>query len=260
MLILEPLFFITLILVVSYGVHAAWMIRAWVLRHGDFARWLVGAMVILAVSSADGCAHAAEVTPELVCKVQNAIRFQAKAWAPWMCLRVAKAINAAAAATDTNPATLLAIATNESDLRPDVRRSKSPEEWTFLPGGKYLVTEKWIGTVYDGGLMGVRCRIGDDGRCSNGLVKGWKWPQTMVIENNVMLGARILAASGSLRDYNGQSEKGEASRRRAKRMTYTEKIHAIKAALEGRLVEVKGPRMRELIRKIVGAVRGEERT
>ena len=180
----------------------------------------------------------APVTPKLVCSAQHAIRWQTSAWRPAMCLRVANAVNAAAKATGTHADELLAIAINESDLR------SGAQHWhhtlTLLPGGKYRVTAIEPGAVGDLGLMGTRCVLDKRMRCGNGLLRGWKYPAAMQIENNVMLGARILASAGR-RGYNAGAE-------------YWPHIEAIRAALRGEIRKTTDPRVRKLILQIATAI------
>ena len=171
-------------------------------------------------------ADTAVVTPDRVCAIQHAIRWHHAEWPDWQCLRVSEAINAAAEKTGQRPVTLLAIAVTESDLRPNV------EHWygDIAPG-----------TSGDLGLMGVRCKLGPNMLCSNGVLRGWKYPAAMRIEANVMLAARILASKPTLNDYNGG--KG-----------YAERIRAIAAAIMGVRVPVASKRVRKLIGQIVGAI------
>jgi hypothetical protein len=181
------------------------------------------------------------ITSELVCTVQHAIRWRAAAWQPWMCVRVSDAVNAAAKATDLRSDTLLAIAINESDLRPWAAHWH--RAWTFLPGDQYYANAVGPGAVGDLGLMGTRCKLGPDMLCSNGLLKGWKYPAAMQIENNIMLGARILASAGK-RGYNAG-------------VGYWDRIDVIRAALGGEVRKTKSVRVRELIRQITEALRAE---
>jgi hypothetical protein len=178
------------------------------------------------------------ITSDLVCTVQHAIRWRAVAWRPWMCVRVSDAVNAAAVATGVRADTLLAIAINESDLRPGA------EHWhrtlAFLPGGRYYENGVGPGAVGDLGFMGTRCKLGPDMLCSNGLLKGWKYPAAMQIEANVLLGAKILATSG-WRGYNA----GEG---------YEDRVCAIRSALGGVKVKTSVSRIRKLISQILEVV------
>ena len=173
------------------------------------------------------------VTPELVCQVQHAIRWRAAAWPDWMCLRVSEAINAAAEKTDQRADLILAIAINESDMRPGVERWYGRDE-----SGRRSPVPMSFG---DFGLMGIRCHLGADMICDNGFLRGWKYPAAMQIENNVLIGARILAAKPKLNDYNG----GHG---------YAERIYAITAALGGVRVHVESKRVRKLIGQILAAL------
>ena len=180
------------------------------------------ALLLAGVARAD----TADVTPSLVCSVQHAIRWRQPAWPDWMCLRVSDAVNNAAKKTGQRPRTILAIAINESDLRPGA--------------------EHWYGQVKPGssgdlGLMGIRCILGRDMLCSNGALRGWKYPAAMALENNVLLGARILANKRTLNDYNG----GEG---------YADRIRAISAALVGVRVQASSKRVRKLIEQILVAI------
>jgi hypothetical protein len=192
----------------------------------------------LAVTQPAAPTPSVAITSDLVCTVQHAIRWRTSAWQPWMCVRVSDAVNAAAVATGVRADTLLAIAINESDLRPGV------EHWhrtlTFLPGGHYYENGVGPGVVGDLGLMGTRCKLGPDMLCSNGLLKGWKYPAAMQIEANILLGAKILATNG-WRGYN--AGKG-----------YEDRVCAIRSALGGVRVKTSASRIRKLISQILEAV------
>jgi hypothetical protein len=185
-----------------------------------------------------------DFTSELICSIQHQIRFQEKAWEPWFCLRVHAAFTKAAAETKQPIRTLFAIAINESDLRLGAKRSTYPMKFSRAADGTPLVEDKWVGSVHDGGLMGVRCRIGKDGLCSNDLIKGWKMLQVFALENNIMLGAKILATKKSLQHYNGGT----------KEHGYQARIDAILAAMAGAEVKISGKRMKKLVKQIVNGV------
>jgi hypothetical protein len=197
--------------------------------------------LLLLAAPANTAPSSVAITSELVCEVQHAIRYRQAPWAPWECLRIADAVNAAARATKQRADTLLAIAINESDLRPGAQHW-TDTRWRFLPGGKYVYEGIGPGSIGDLGLMGTRCKLGPDMHCSNGKLRGMKYPQAMVIETNIMLGARILAAKPTLHDYNGSEE-------------YAPRIRAIRSALAGIEVDSPSPRVRKLISQIVSAVR-----
>ncbi len=151
----------------------------------------------------------AAVTPALVCTVQHAIRWRDRAWSAARCEAVAAALNATA-----SPVTTLAIAINESDLRP--------------------TAIAWHGAgVADVGLTGVRCILGERGRCTNGPARGMTVRQLMDPGANVRVGAAVLASKRNLEAYNGAARDGYAGR-----------ISAIRAALDGEVVPVKSRRVR----------------
>jgi hypothetical protein len=165
------------------------------------------------------------VSADLVCRVQNAIRWRSPAWAPSECATVAEELNAT-----PEPRTSLAVAINESDLRPRAVAHARPG-------------------VYDVGLMGVRCVI-ERGRCSNGPARGLSIEQLKNPETNIRVAAQIMATKRAhfggdwLRAYNGgTAEHGYAGR-----------IAALVAALGGVVVETKSARIRRLVERIVAAV------
>jgi soluble lytic murein transglycosylase-like protein len=166
------------------------------------------------------------VTGDTVCSVQHAIRWRQKALPLRTCARIARATNSAAQATGQRPDTLLAIQVVESDLRPGA--------------------EHWHGRAGDLGLMGVHCKLGVAGRCTNNKVRGLRPAQIMRIENNIMLGARILTSKPTLNDYNG----GEG---------YADRVLAVRDALNG--VEAPSPhrRIRKLAAQILGAEKAKGR-
>jgi hypothetical protein len=178
-------------------------------------------------------AHADPITPDLVCKVKEAIRFRSPAWPHWYCLRVADAVDYAEKATGQRADVITGIMVAESDLRAGVAH------WYSSDGPA-------PGVCGDLGIMGVRCCLGPDMRCSNGLVKGWKYPAVMRLENNILLGAKILAAKPRLNDYNGGPG-------------YSEKVYAIAGALSGIRVRSSVRRIRTLINQILVGL-GFERT
>jgi len=184
-------------------------------------------------ASADAVAPTGpDVTAELLCSVQNSIRWREAAWTTVECQARARDF-ADAGRWGFPPAQLLAIAINESDLRVKVVR---PDRGAL-----------------DLGLMAVRCRLGTDGRCTNKPVRGMMPAQVMRPATNIEKGAEILATlhGGNLASYNS-GHKGD--------LRYPTKVSAILSALGGVEVRVCGVRFRMLVRKIVAAVQKEKRS
>jgi hypothetical protein len=112
-----------------------------------------------------------------LCEVKDRVRWRTAAWKPAFCERVAAAVLEAAKRHDVPPSLILAVMINESDMNEKAFR-----------------TTMKAGTVYakDGGLMGIRCVVGKEGRCINGNVRGVKWQDIMDPVKNIDLGAREL--------------------------------------------------------------------
>lgn len=176
--------------------------------------WAVG--ILGCALDASSSAHAADVTPELVCQVKSA--FGRRTWSYESCSKVARALRGS-----SEPDVLFAVCINESTLRAhDVA-------WTRE------------GDKADAGLCGVRCQVGANGRCTNGLVRKMKLVDLFDPAVNVSVAARILATKSSLGRYAGETrDRGYASR-----------VLAIAAALGGTRVEVKSKRVREIVRRIL---------
>jgi hypothetical protein len=172
------------------------------------------------------------INPAMVCRVQHAILWQEQPWTPQACEARADDFTASGHHWGFPARVLFAIAINESDLRTKVAR---PDRGAL-----------------DLGLMAVRCKVGQDGHCTNKPVKGLTPAQVMRPAVNIEKGAEILATlhGGDLASYNGGPH--------AREHGYPEKIRAILSALVGVEVKVKGRRMRELVRRIARVVRPPE--
>lgn len=111
-----------------------------------------------------------------ICQIKSRM-FGQKDWTPQYCEKIATGILASARTHDLNPALLLAVMINESDLNE-----------------KAVAEHKRDGKLYakDSGLMGIRCVVDDQGRCTNGGVKGRTWTSVMDPLTNIELGAREL--------------------------------------------------------------------
>ena len=180
-----------------------------------------------------GASHvqpAEPVTPSLVCQVQHALKLKATpSWDAPRCEAVSAAMN------DTlEPLVTLAVAANESDMR---------------AGALAHVSHG----VYDVGLVGVRCVLSYGGRCTNGPALGHTLTELRDPVVNIQVGAAIMEEKRArhghrwLRHYNGGTrEHGYALR-----------IHALVAALGGRLVKTKWPRTQKQCRQIVAAVEAQ---
>jgi hypothetical protein len=114
---------------------------------------------------------------EALCALKQKMSAHHGTWSPALCRTIAEGVEASAARHDLSPALLLAVMIQESDLDETAARVSHP-------GG---------GIARDSGLMGIRCRLDQRGRCTNGLVRGMPWRQVMAPVTNIELGARYLA-------------------------------------------------------------------
>ncbi len=115
----------------------------------------------------------------LLCDLKRRVRpgkSGARAWTPEFCQTLAAGVREAAERHDLDPALLVAVMINESDL----------DEAAVRLGRTRGRLAK------DSGLMGIRCVL-DRGRCTNALVDGLPWRKVMEPVTNVELGARYLA-------------------------------------------------------------------
>lgn len=179
--------------------------------------------------------HAIAFGPELVCRVQHAIRWLDEPWTKEQCF--ARAMDFAGEADHWNldPLMLFALAIHESTLQPKAFHQDN-------------------GAV-DVGLMGVRCRLGNNGKCTNLPVKGLTPAKLMEPSRNIQAGVWILVNlhKGDLASYNGGPHPRDSSH-------YLEKNSAILSALGGINVLAKHRRhgketwMEKLTRMITQAV------
>jgi hypothetical protein len=113
-----------------------------------------------------------------ICSVKERIRWQAPAWTPSQCRKIADAVSTSAKRHDLSPSLLLAVMVQESDMNEKSARS-------YERNGKVYAK--------DGGLMAIRCILDDRNRCKNGNVRGVAWKDLMNPVKNIELGARELA-------------------------------------------------------------------
>lgn len=140
----------------------------------------------LADSAAEHDAHDgatdAQLSPHClgatICQIKQKMFSGKRNWTPEYCEKIATGVLASARKHDLNPALLLAVMINESDL-----------------DEKAVGEHERNGRVYakDSGLMGIRCLVDDHGTCTNGGVKGRTWKSVMDPLTNIELGARELA-------------------------------------------------------------------
>lgn len=133
-----------------------------------------------------------------VCEVKRRIRWRTPVWSNEFCQKISHAVLSASRKHDVHPSLILAVMLNESDMNESAFR----------------VSER-NGVVYakDGGLMGIRCIVDKQGRCTNGNVRGLSWKQLMDPLTNIDIGARelsywrtsgIVKATVRVRDANGR--------------------------------------------------------
>jgi hypothetical protein len=171
-----------------------------------------------------------------VCSVQGALRHGGRAWTARECSDVAAALDATGSFEK-----FLAIAVLESDLRGGAVVEHPPR-----PDGR---------RVLDVGLMGIRCLADGRGRCTNGEARGLTVGQLLDPATSVRTAAAVLRGhGGSLDAYNGCSGSGH------RRCRYGDKVAALVVALGGVEVRVSGARLRELVRRVAGAVRKSRRS
>jgi hypothetical protein len=189
-------------------------------------RWhllFFGLVFLCAIQPRCARADTPAVTADLLCAVKSAIKLHRQpVWTPERCEEVEAALNAT-----PDPRQMAAICTNESDLN-----ERALVE--VRPG------------VYDVGLCGVRCVLGQDKRCTNGPARGYTLAQLMAPVTSIHVADLVLNShGGSLRKYNGGTREHG----------YEARIGAIMSALGGVEVRVKGHRMEKLVRQIAKATR-----
>jgi hypothetical protein len=110
--------------------------------------------------------------------LKNRVRWRTAAWSPSYCHLIARGILSSAQKHDVPPTLLLALMINESDMNE-----------------KAVATTMRNGRTYakDSGLMGIRCLVDEQGRCTNGHVRGIFWKNVMDPLTNIDLGAREIA-------------------------------------------------------------------
>ncbi|HEY5282130.1 MAG TPA: transglycosylase SLT domain-containing protein [Polyangia bacterium] len=113
-----------------------------------------------------------------ICEVKDRVRWRTAAWKPAFCEKIATAVLESSKRYAIPPSLILAVMINESDMNEKAFRTTAKN-----------------GSVYakDGGLMGIRCIVDKQGRCTNGHVRGMAWTQVMDPVTNVDAGARELA-------------------------------------------------------------------
>ena len=167
------------------------------------------------------------MTPALVCQVQGALRWGRPAWTAKRCQDVAAALSVL-----PDPMTTLAIMANESNMNEKSIRRAGPSKC-------------------DVGLPGIRCQLGDAGKCVNGAARGYTPAQLMDPVTSIRV-AHVLATSMGpryLHRWNGDPG-------------YAERIRVLALAVAGVPVEIKGKgagakwkRVREMVRRIAAAVK-----
>jgi len=112
-----------------------------------------------------------------LCSLKESVRWKTPAWTNEMCIRVGRALIA-----EETPAIprnlLLSIMINESSMDEKAARFS-------YKNGKPV--------AWDGGLMGMRCRFGKDGRSCKNLGGRLTYTQLLKPETNIKLAAHKLA-------------------------------------------------------------------
>lgn len=119
-----------------------------------------------------------ECLASTICEIKDRVRWRSAAWKPQFCQKIAHAVLQSSERHQIPPALILAVMINESDMNENTFRA------TVRNGAIY---------AKDGGLMGIRCIVDKQGRCTNAHVRGMHWKQVMEPASNIELGARILA-------------------------------------------------------------------
>jgi len=113
-----------------------------------------------------------------ICEVKERVRWRTPAWKPAFCEEIARAVLESSKRYAIPPPLILAVMINESDMNEKAFRT------TMKSGSLY---------AKDGGLMGIRCIVDEQGRCTNGFVRGLTWKEVMDPVTNIDLAARELA-------------------------------------------------------------------
>lgn len=201
-----------------------------------------------------------EVSPALICRVKEAIRFRGKPWDDKTCEALSSAFSKGRE-KGIPPILTFSMTINESDLR---EASQSQVYMTKRGGTLYKAT--------DYGLMGIQCLqtptladlrahkahrklspLRDNGACANGYAKGITPSQLKDPTTNVRIGIEILNKKRKLggakwiSHYNGDLSGGYDG--------YAGRITAIAAACNGVQLHVETKRMKMLTHQIIQVAR-----
>lgn len=116
---------------------------------------------------------------ENLCSLKEAVRWKTPAWTEGMCKKVGRALIREAAENGIPRYLLLSVMINESDMNEKAAR-------LTLKAGRLV--------AWDGGLMGVRCKVGPDGKSCTNYKGRFKYRDLLKVETSIKLGAKKLAA------------------------------------------------------------------
>jgi hypothetical protein len=187
--------------------------------------------VLLCVLLSAVPARAAEpVSAATVCRVQNALRWSLPAWKQKRCQEVAAALSVL-----PEPVTMLAVMANESGMNEKAIRWAGPR-------------------TCDVGATGIRCVLGDDGKCNNGPARGYTIAQLMDPVTNVRIAHVLATIKGARWLHRWNGDPGYAAR-----------IAVLASAIRGEPVEATGTgakwaRIRAMVARIARVVSNERKS
>jgi hypothetical protein len=171
-----------------------------------------------------------DVSAAQVCQVQNALRWQRPAWSAQRCCDVAAALSIL-----PEKAELLAVMANESNMNEKAIRWAGPR-------------------TCDVGATGIRCILGDNGKCTNGAARGYTVAQLQDPLVNVRVGHVLATLKGPrwLHRWNGSPG-------------YAARIAVLASAIAGEPVVVTGTgakwaRIRAMVARIARAANDERKS
>lgn len=161
------------------------------------------------------------ITPSFVCDLRQVVAKRRPSWTGAECKQVARAC-----AETKRPRRMLAMMILESGMWEKAEVTVSP-------------------TVRDEGLMQVRCVLGDDGICKNGLLAGYSPEDLQDVNTNLQVALTIMAEKERLYGKAWVERYGGCTRKRP--CSYARKVRIMEEALAGRApVLHRGDKRKEL--------------